>query len=151
MESGNSQAPETGGPDRHTAWLATIDPDGSPHVMPLGALWVDDAYYFASGPGTRKSRNLATDPRCVITMATYDFDLVVEGEAARVSDEDELERIAAVFGAGGWKPTVRDGAFYADYSAPSAGPPPWHLYRTSPQRMYALGAAEPWGATRFDF
>ena len=30
LEAGLSQAPGTGGPDRHTCWLATINPDGSP-------------------------------------------------------------------------------------------------------------------------
>jgi nitroimidazol reductase NimA-like FMN-containing flavoprotein (pyridoxamine 5'-phosphate oxidase superfamily) len=151
LRSGISQAPGTGGPDRHTAWLATSNPNGSPHVMPLGALWVDDAYYFTSGPGTRKSENLSADSHCVITMATREFDLVVEGEASRVTDEDELERIAQVFGASEWEPTVRDGAFYAEYSAPSAGPPPWYLYRVAPDRVYALGTSEPYGATRWDF
>lgn len=46
---------------------------------------------------------------------------------------------------------MRDGAFYAEYSAPSAGPPPWYLYRVTPATVYALGTAEPYGATRFRF
>lgn len=83
------QAPDTGGPNRHTSWLATTNTDGSPHVMPVGALWVEEAYYFTSGPGTRKSRNLVSDPRCVITIATREFDLAIEGEAAKVTDQDE--------------------------------------------------------------
>jgi hypothetical protein len=33
------QAPGTGGPNRHTCWLATINRDGSPHVTGIGALW----------------------------------------------------------------------------------------------------------------
>jgi nitroimidazol reductase NimA-like FMN-containing flavoprotein (pyridoxamine 5'-phosphate oxidase superfamily) len=151
LNSGITQAPGTGGPGRHTSWLATVNPDGTPHVRPLGALWVEDAYYFSSGPGTRKSQNLAADPRCAITVATHEFDLVVEGEAAMVADETDLERIAVVYRAGGWEPTVRDGALVAEYSAPSAGPPPWHVYRVSPKTIYALGTAEPYGATRWEF
>ena len=38
LDQGWTQAPRTGGPDRHTSWLATTKPDGSPHVMPLGVL-----------------------------------------------------------------------------------------------------------------
>jgi nitroimidazol reductase NimA-like FMN-containing flavoprotein (pyridoxamine 5'-phosphate oxidase superfamily) len=144
------QAPDTGGPNRHTSWLATANADGSPHVMPVGALWVEDAYYFTSGPGTRKSRNLVSDPRCVITIATHEFDLVVEGEAAKVTDQDELERVARAFGEGDWHPEVRDGAFFAEFSAPSAGPPPWHVYRVRPKTIYALGTTEPYGATRWE-
>ena len=151
LDSGITQAPGTGGPDRHTAWLATVNPDGSPHVTAVGALWVDAGYYFTSGPGTRKSQNLAADPRCVITMATHDFDLVVEGEASRVTDEEELDRIAGAYRSGGWEPTVRDGAFYAEYSAPSAGPPPWSVYRVATTAIFALGTTEPWGATRWEF
>ena len=30
------QAPGDGGPNRHTAWLTTLGPDGAPHVRPLG-------------------------------------------------------------------------------------------------------------------
>jgi Pyridoxamine 5'-phosphate oxidase len=81
---GLTQAPETGGPDRHTFWLATVRPDGRPHVMPLGVLWVD-------------------------------------------------------------------GALYAEYSAPSAGPPPWEVYEVTPTTVFGLGTAEPFGATRFNF
>ena len=41
LDRGLTQAPGTGGPDRHTAWLATVRPDGRPHVMPPGILWVE--------------------------------------------------------------------------------------------------------------
>jgi len=46
---------------------------------------------------------------------------------------------------------VRDGALYADYSAPSAGPPPWDVYEVRPETVFALGTAEPYGATRWRF
>ena len=55
---GVTQAPETGGPNRHTCWLATINRDGSPHVTGVGALWVDGAFWFETGEHTRKGRNL---------------------------------------------------------------------------------------------
>jgi hypothetical protein len=151
LDQGITQAPETGGPARHSCWLATVRPDGRPHVMPLGVLWVDGRLYFNAGPGTRKARNLAGDPRCVISVATEPFDIVVEGEAARVTDDTKLQRIAEAFAAEGWEPTVRDGALYAEYSAPAAGPPPWHVYEMTPATVFALGTAEPYGATRWRF
>ena len=86
LDQGLSQAPETGGPNRHTCWLTTINRDGSPHVTGVGALWVDDAFWFETGEGTRKGKNLAADPRCVLSVASHDFDLVVEGEAHKVTD-----------------------------------------------------------------
>jgi Pyridoxamine 5'-phosphate oxidase len=151
LNEGFTQAPGTGGPDRHTSWLATVNPDGTPHVMPLGALWVDGNLYFTSGAGTRKAKNLVDNPSCVITLATHPFDLVFEGEAVKVTDDAKLQRIADKYASGGWKPTVRDGTLYAEYSAPSAGPPPWDLYEMQPTTVFAFGTAEPGGATRFRF
>lgn len=62
LDEGVPQAPGTGGPDRHTCWLATINPNGSPHVTGVGGLWADGAFWFQSGDGTRKGKNLARDP-----------------------------------------------------------------------------------------
>lgn len=151
LDQGFTQPPGTGGPRRHTFWLATVNPDNSPHVMPLGVLWIDGAFYFNSGPGTTKSKNLARNPRCALTVATDPFDLVIEGVAVRVTDQAKLNRLAEAFAGQGWKPTVRDGAFYAEYSAPAAGRPPWYVYEVRPAMVYALGTAEPFGATRFRF
>ncbi len=145
-----SQGPETGGPNRHTMWLTTINPDGSPHVVPVGVVVHDGAWYFTSGPATRKSRNLAHDPRCVFSVATHPFDLIVEGTADRVKHVDELHSVAEAFADDGWPAKVDGTALTADYSAPSAGPPPWYLYRIAPSTVFAFGTSEPYGATRFD-
>jgi hypothetical protein len=75
----------------------------------------------------------------------------VEGEASKVADDAKLQRIADVYASEGWQPTVRDGALYAEFSAPSAGPPPWHVYEVTPATVFALGTAEPYGATRWRF
>jgi Pyridoxamine 5'-phosphate oxidase len=48
LDRGVTQAPETGGPDRHTTWLTTINADGSPHVTGVGALWVDGTFWFVT-------------------------------------------------------------------------------------------------------
>jgi hypothetical protein len=119
--------------------------------MPLGVLWIDGAFYFNSGAGTRKAKNLARNPHCVLTVATNEFDLVVDGDAVKVTDEAKLQHIADEYTRQGWQPTVRDGALYAEYSAPSAGPPPWDVYEVRPATVFALGTAEPYGATRWRF
>jgi hypothetical protein len=152
LAGGLTQAPATGGPNRHTVWLATASPNGAPHVMPLGALWVDGAFYFTSGAGTRKSKNLHENPHCTLCVATEPFDLVFEGRATQVRDVSTAERIAEAFRADGWEATVVEGdtSLTAPYSAPSAGPPPWDIYAFTVETVYALGATEPYGATRFD-
>jgi nitroimidazol reductase NimA-like FMN-containing flavoprotein (pyridoxamine 5'-phosphate oxidase superfamily) len=149
LDEGATQAPESGGPNRHTTWLATTNPDGRPHVVPLGMMWDDGKAYFTSGLGARKAKNLALSPHCTLSVATQPFDIVVEGQATIVTDEATLQRGAELYE--GWGPTVRDGAFYHEFSAPSAGPPPWYLYEVTPETVFAFGTAEPYGATRFDF
>src|SRR3954452_15456926 len=120
---GVTQAPGSGGPDLHTCWLATINADGTPHVTGVGALWVDGAFWFETGETTRKGRNLARDPRCTLSLATADFDLVVEGEARPVRDPETVARMATEWADGGWpcRPDETGTALTADYSAPSAG------------------------------
>jgi hypothetical protein len=145
-----TQAPDDGGPNRHTMWLTTINPDGTPHVTPVGFIQLDGIWYFTSGPGTRKSRNLARDSRCVVSVATHPFDLVLEGSAARVTGADELRCLADEYNRQGWPAQVDGDALTAEYSAPSAGPPPWHVYKVAPSTVFAFGTAEPFGATRFD-
>jgi PPOX class probable F420-dependent enzyme len=130
-----------------TYWVATTRPDGRPHVMPVGIVWERGKFYLVSGAGTQKSRNLARDPRCVVSVSTPGTDIVVEGEARIIRDEDELQRIARLFA--GWDPQVRDGAFWHEYSAPSAGPPPWDVHEITPNTVYAVATAEPHGATRW--
>src|SRR5437660_12582763 len=90
-----TQAPGSGGPNRHTCWLATINPDGSPHVTGVGALWTDGTFWFETGAGTRKGKNLARDARCTLSVATHDFDLVVEGAARKITDPQIVAARAA--------------------------------------------------------
>ncbi len=144
-----TQAPDSGGPQRHTAWLTTINSDDSPHVRPVGVVAHRGSWYFTSGPATRKSRNLARDRRCVVSVATDQFDMALEGVAERISDAGELTSVAAAFGLSGWPAKVAGDAVTADYSAPSAGPPPWYVYRVSPSTVFAMGTSEPFGATKF--
>jgi hypothetical protein len=153
LEAGVAMAPGDGGPDRHSAWLATIDPDGAPHVTGLGAIWHDGAFWFETGERSRKGRNLARDPRCTLSLATQDFDLVVDGAAHVVDDPAVVADLAAQWAAGGWPCRVDDSgvALTADFSAPSAGPPPWRVYRLTPRRATAVATVEPGGATRWTF
>lgn len=153
LDAGLSQAPGTGGPDRHTCWLATIDADGKPHVTGIGAMWLHGTFWFETGERTRKGRNLARDPRCTLSVAANEFDLVVEGTAELVEDPDVVADLAAHFDADGWPCRVDESGtrLTADFSAPTAGPPPWALYRLRPTTATALRVTEPGGATRWRF
>ena len=137
----------------NTCWLATINSDGSPHVTGIGALWVSGCFYFETGETTRKGRNLARDPRCTLSLATDEFDLVVDGDAVLVDEPQQVAEMAQRWAAEGWPCRVDSSgiALTADFSAPSAGPPPWRVYRLAPRQATVVLAAEPGGATRWRF
>lgn len=134
-----------------TCWLATTDPDGRPHVAAVGAIWLEGKFYFTSGPRLRKSRNLAANPRCAVSVSLDDIDVVVEGTARKVTDPSVLERVANIYGSLGWPARASGGAITAEFSAPSAGRGPWDLYAVSPTTAVGVATAEPHGATRWRF
>ena len=116
-----------------------------------GAIWLDGDVYFTSGPGTRKARNLAANPACTISAKLETIDMVFEGEAVRVSDGATLERLAERCREAGWPVQVEGDAFRGPFSAPSAGPPPWHLYRFTFHTAVGNATAKPEGATLWRF
>jgi hypothetical protein len=123
-----------------TYWLATVRPDGRPHLMPLLGVWDDGAFFFLSGTGTRKGKNLAHDGRCVIAGSTRklpSIDVIVEGEARRVTDEPTLRRMVEVFGTIGWPLEVRGDALEGP-NAPSAGPSPYAVFEVIPTTAFGL-------------
>jgi Pyridoxamine 5'-phosphate oxidase len=134
-----------------TFFVATVRADGRPHSAGVGGAWVDDALYFTSGPGTQKSRNLAANPACTVSVRMRGIEVGLEGEAYRVTDPATLGRLAAVYRSGGWPAEVEGDAFTAPFSAPSAGPPPWHLYRLTLQAAVGVATTEPFGATHWEF
>jgi hypothetical protein len=147
---GERLAASVTGPDAH-CFLGTVRPDGRPHAAGIGAAWHDGDLYFQSGPTTRKARNVAANPACTISVSVPGMDLVFEGEAERVADTPTLEAVAAIYREGGWPVQVDGDTFTAPYSAPSAGPPPWHLFRLTAHTVFGVAGAEPGGATRWRF
>jgi hypothetical protein len=132
-------------------FLGTVRPDGRPHAAGVGVVWCDGDLYFTSGPGARKARNLASNPACTISVKLPGMDLTLEGKAARVADPAILERVAGIYRDTGWPAEVAGDGFTAPFSAPSAGPPPWHLYRFTFHTVVGLSTTEPNGATRWRF
>ena len=71
-------------------------PDGRPHLAGIAPVWVDGKFYFVSGPGTRKSQNLAETADSALSVALPGLDLTFEGKATRVTDEPTLQRLAGL-------------------------------------------------------
>jgi nitroimidazol reductase NimA-like FMN-containing flavoprotein (pyridoxamine 5'-phosphate oxidase superfamily) len=124
-------------------WLATTTPGGAPHIRPVLAVWVDGALHSTSRPTAVKARNLEQEPQCSVTVRTDDLDLVYEGRAIKVTDEAALQRVAdAYISKYEWPVTVSDGAFDAPYGAPTAGPPPYQVFRINPGVVFGFGTDE---------
>jgi nitroimidazol reductase NimA-like FMN-containing flavoprotein (pyridoxamine 5'-phosphate oxidase superfamily) len=134
-----------------TFWVATTHPTGRPHVVPVLAVVSGEALHFAAGPHTQKARNLARDARLTVTTRGDAFDVVVEGDAHPVRDEESLADVAGAYrDKYGWAVEVRDGHLHGE-GAPTAGPPPYAVYRLTPRRAFGFPAVGDATATRWRF
>jgi len=82
-------------------WLSTVTPEGRPHVVPLIAVWLDDAIYFSTSVGERKEKNLRSNTHVTIATGnnalTEGLDIIVEGEATVVHDIAKMRRLARAY------------------------------------------------------
>ena len=133
-------------------WLSTVRPDGRPHVTTIAAVWVDGALHFTTGQTERKAKNLAHNANCVVTTGTSAFeglDVVIEGDAVRVTDEARLQRLADayvekydqlfVF-------DVRDGALWIEGSDD-----PGLAFEVRPTKGFGFGKGVSFSQTRWRF
>src|SRR5579864_2167071 len=65
----------------HNYWITTVKPDGSPHSMIVWGLWQDGRFLFSTGSQSRKARNLAENPRCIVATEHAHEAIIVEGVA----------------------------------------------------------------------
>ena len=140
-------------------WISTVRPDGRPHVTPLLSVWVDGGLYFCTGPDERKAKNMQRNPHCVLTTGCNalgeGLDVVVEGEASRVTDDARLGRVAGAYLSKygeAWRYAVRDGAFYHDPGSLRGEDPgaAW-VYEVAPAKVFGFGKGEPYSQTRWRF
>jgi pyridoxamine 5'-phosphate oxidase-like protein len=139
-------------PTAHITWfLGTAGTNGRPHAAGVGALWYEGELYFTSGDTTKKSRDLAANANASISVSLEGMDLVFEGMVERVTDDSTLRAVVKAYNDSGWPASVEADAFTAPFSAPSAGPPPWKLYRLAFDKVIGVASAEPHGATLWRF
>jgi catechol 2,3-dioxygenase-like lactoylglutathione lyase family enzyme len=128
-------------------WLSTVRRDGRPHVTPLPAVWLDDALHFGVSEGEQKFANLQHDPRLVLTTGTNKLrsglDVVVEGEAVRVTDDAQLERLAAV-----WKSKLDWDYVIVDHEFRDAAERHGWVFRITATKVLAFHKS-PFSQTRF--
>nr|WP_189930290.1 pyridoxamine 5'-phosphate oxidase family protein [Streptomyces sulfonofaciens] len=132
-------------------WISTVRPDGRPHVTPLLAVWDAGALHFSTGARERKARNLAENPQVVLTTGTgtwaEGYDLTVEGEAVRITDDARLRALADAwerkYGAV-WRFEVRDGAFVSREG-------PALVFAVAPRTAFGFGKGDTFSQTRWRF
>jgi general stress protein 26 len=129
-------------------WLSTVRPDGRPHVTPLFGVWLDGAWYFCTGAGERKAKNLMHNQHCAITTGcnvVEGLDVIIEGETVQVHDEAKLQHIANAYLAKyDWQFTVRDGAFYGEGDRAE-------VFEVAPVMAFGFGKGEVFSQTRWRF
>ena len=134
--------------DARIYWLATVRPDGQPHVTPLFSVLVDNALYFGTGESERKAKNLAGNSQCVILTGCNTIeglDVVVEGEAVRVTDEAKLQRVAGRYASKyNWHYTVRDGALFGAGGRAL-------VFEVQPSTAFGFGKGDIFSQTRWRF
>jgi PPOX class probable F420-dependent enzyme len=152
LDAGDFMSFDNDGPSHYTTWLTTLNPDGSPHVTAVGAVWDDDTFWFQTGDPTRKAHNIERDPRCAVSVTLDGCDVVVEGVAQKVSDPDVVAHLAEVWSSrGGWPATLdaTGTGLTAPFNAPGLGPPPWFVYRVVPTS--ATSVTDDGRSTRWTF
>lgn len=130
-----------------TFWLSTVRPDGRPHVTTLIAVWNGDALYFSTGPTEQKYKNLEKNPSCILTTGDNrldeGLDLVLEGEAVRVTDDARLRELAEAW----------ETKYGSDWHATGTEENPAHVFEVTPVRAFGFrkgfGKDGPGGQTRW--
>jgi len=81
----------------HNYWIATTRPGGRPHLMLVWGIWWQDAFWFSTGPRTRKAKNIAADPHVVIGTEKADEAVILEGLAEEIKDRSVWKQLAQIY------------------------------------------------------
>ena len=137
--------------DAELYWLTTVRADRRPHVTPLIGVTMDGAVHFCTGLEEQKARNLEHHDQVAVTTGqntwAQGLDVVVEGTAVRVTDDDVLQTLADAYEAkygSVWHFDVRDGMFITTESTGGA------VFRVEPAKVMAF-AKDPHAQTTYRF
>lgn len=62
-------------------WMATVRPDGRPHVVPRWGVWLHGRFWYDGSPDTVHARNLVANPSCSLHLENGTEAVIVEGES----------------------------------------------------------------------
>jgi len=79
-------------------WIATARLAGTPHLMIIWGLWFDESFWFSTGSASRKGRNLAANPKCVIGTDNAAKGVILEGAVERIDPKGtDYDRFAKAY------------------------------------------------------
>ncbi|MGD9890526.1 MAG: pyridoxamine 5'-phosphate oxidase family protein [Dehalococcoidia bacterium] len=129
-------------------WLATVQPDGRPHILPVLEVWLDGALYVSAGHFASDTAPRADASCYVISVGRDAPDLIVEGGATPVRDGATLRRVAAEYRVRyGWPVSPRAGGFGDE----GAGVLPYEVYEATPTAVIGFDPESPLDAARWCF
>ena len=109
-------------------WVSTSSPDTGPHAVPVWGVVLDGVLAFYGEDGSRRSRNLAADPRTVLHLEDGSDVLIVHALAHDVGPAHEHARACALYAAKYTHPTD------AQWLPDAPGMADMRLWRAEPQR-----------------
>jgi len=79
--------------------LATVYPDGRPHVVPVNCIFRDGLFYIATDYETRKLRNIQLNNRVALVVDQYrpNRAVLIGGEASVIERGPEFKEIYGLF------------------------------------------------------
>ncbi|HEX9028260.1 MAG TPA: pyridoxamine 5'-phosphate oxidase family protein [Anaerolineales bacterium] len=86
--------------DAQNIWVASVRPDGRPHLAPVWFVYVDGKLYISTEPDSVKNQNLSNNHQVSLALEDGLHPLICEGAAAPLSSP--------------WPPAVLD-AFFQKY------------------------------------
>jgi hypothetical protein len=81
----------------HNYWVATTRPGGRAHLMLVWGVWWENAFWFSTGPNTRKAKNIAALAYCAIGTEQADEAVILEGVPQEITDRAIWKRFAAIY------------------------------------------------------
>ncbi len=126
----------------HDYWVATVRPDGRPHVMPVWAVWENGRLWFSTGRRSRKARDLEAEPRCTVATDDARNPVVVDGLAVRVTGPGEIASFVAAMN------RKYEAGMTTDFQDPEVN----GTYVVTPERVIAISGDDFTGSpTRWRF
>lgn len=123
-------------------WIVTVWPDSRPHAMPVWGMWREGAFWFSSSRPSRKARNLAANPRCVVATEDALNPVVVEGTAELLTDPKDIATLLA----------LENAKYETDYKIDMLDPAVNSCFRVRPRWVFGLQHGDFTGSpTRWDF